>query len=59
MADYRRVYDTRHLQADCQEPGSAPACMQKCSSGLDRRHYNKFSHIISIAVAEDYNGTAN
>jgi len=20
---YRRVYDSRHLQADCQEPGSA------------------------------------
>jgi len=24
MAAYRRVYDLRHLQADCQEPGSAP-----------------------------------
>jgi len=24
MATYRRVYDSRHLQADCQEPGSAP-----------------------------------
>ena len=24
MADYRRVYDSRNLQADCQEPGSAP-----------------------------------
>jgi len=22
-AAYRRVYDSRHLQADCQEPGSA------------------------------------
>jgi len=21
---YRRVYDSRHLQADCKEPGSAP-----------------------------------
>jgi len=21
---HRRVYDSRHLQADCQEPGSAP-----------------------------------
>ena len=21
---YRRVYDSSHLQADCQEPGSAP-----------------------------------
>jgi len=24
MAAYRRVYDSHHLQADCQEPGSAP-----------------------------------
>jgi len=24
MAAYRRVYDSRHLQDDCQEPGSAP-----------------------------------
>jgi len=24
MAAYFRVYDSRHLQADCQEPGSAP-----------------------------------
>jgi len=24
MAAYRRVYDSRHLQADCQEPGLVP-----------------------------------
>jgi len=24
MEAYRRVYDSRHLQVDCQEPGSAP-----------------------------------
>jgi len=24
MAAYHRVYDSRHLQADCQEPGSTP-----------------------------------
>jgi len=24
MAAYRRVHDSRHLQADCQEPGLAP-----------------------------------
>ena len=24
IAAYRRVYDSRHMQADCQEPGSAP-----------------------------------
>jgi len=24
MAAHRRVYDSRHLQADCRAPGSAP-----------------------------------
>ena len=24
MAAYRRIYESRHLQADCQEQGSAP-----------------------------------
>ena len=24
MAAYRRVYDSHHLQAECQEPGTAP-----------------------------------
>jgi len=24
MAAYRRLYDSRHRHADCQEPGSAP-----------------------------------
>ena len=24
MAAYRRVYDSRHLHANCQEPGSGP-----------------------------------
>jgi len=24
MATYRRVYDSRHSQADCKEPGTAP-----------------------------------
>jgi len=24
MAAFRRVYDSRHLQADCQESGTAP-----------------------------------
>ena len=28
MAAYRRVYDSRHLQADCQEPGSAPEALR-------------------------------
>jgi len=32
MAAYRRVYDSRHLQANCQEPGSAPEPYARQSS---------------------------
>jgi len=32
MAAYRRVYDSRHLQADCREPGSAPEPYARQSS---------------------------
>ena len=32
MAAYRRVYDSRHVQADCQEPGSAPEPYARLSS---------------------------
>ena len=34
MATYRQVYDSRHLQADCPEPGSATeTCAQQSSMG--------------------------
>jgi len=34
MAAYRRVYDSRYLQADCQEPGSAAEpCARQSSMG--------------------------
>jgi len=32
MAAYRRVYDSCHLQVDCQEPGSAPELYARQSS---------------------------
>jgi len=32
MTAYSRVYDSRHLQADCQEPGSAPEPYARQSS---------------------------
>jgi len=32
MVAYRRVYDSRHLEADCQEPGSAPEPYAQYSS---------------------------
>jgi len=36
MAAYRRVYDSRHLQADCQEPGSVPFVHVTYDGGLVR-----------------------
>jgi len=32
MAAYRHVYDSRHLQADCQEPGLDPEPYARYSS---------------------------
>ena len=32
MATYRWVFDSRYLQADCQEPGSAPEPYARKSS---------------------------
>jgi len=32
VAAYRRVYDSRHIQADCEEPGSAPEPYARQSS---------------------------
>ena len=32
MVAFRRVYDSRQLQADCQEPGSAPEPYARQSS---------------------------
>ena len=32
MSACRRVYDSRHVQADCQEPGSAPEPYARQSS---------------------------
>ena len=32
MAAYHRVCDSHHLQADCQEPGSAPESYARQSS---------------------------
>ena len=39
MAAYRRVYDSRYLQADCQEPGSAPEPYARQSSMGSLYHF--------------------
>ena len=37
MAACRRVYDSRHMQADCQEPGSAPGTLFVATTEPRRR----------------------
>jgi len=43
MAAYRRVYDSRHLQADCQKPGLAPELYAPQSS-------MGYNYIISVTL---------
>ena len=45
MATYRRVYDSRDLQADCQEPGSAPEYPT-----LGNRVWATFSFLVYVQV---------
>ena len=44
MAAYHRVYDSRHLQADCQEPGSAPVPYARSSMGYLYLFYTHLWH---------------
>ena len=63
MAAQRRVYDSRHLQADCQEPGSAPEPYTRQSSmGYTFTFYynyckklNSLKHLVRTTVAESHN----
>ena len=56
MAAYRRVYDLRHLLADCQEPGSAPVPYARYSSMgyLYLYHFNQLLKIVSEALLLTY-----
>ena len=42
MAAYSRVYDSRHLQADCQELGSAETLRSVIEYGLPLPFYGSF-----------------
>ena len=54
MAAYRRVYDSRHLQADCQEPGSAPEPYARQSSmGFFYRFIRCFTVPVSAVSATE------
>ena len=59
MAAYRRVYDSRHLQADCQEPGSAPEpYAQQSSTGYLYLFYAIADQVyrfpLTFRLAENY-----
>ena len=49
MAAYRRVYDSRHLQADHQEPGSAPEPYARQSS---MGHLYLFTDLCVVQVGQ-------
>ena len=53
MAAYRRVYDSRHLQADCQEPGSAPEPYARQSS-MGYFFHGRERSIVCAKVAKTY-----
>jgi len=54
MAAYRRAYDSRHLQADCQEPVSAPEPNAWQSSMGDLYLYLMQSNLHKIFVHVTY-----
>jgi len=55
MAAYRRVYDSRHLQADCQEPGSAPEPYARQSSmGYPFIEMNSLHGLSDLDVVSTY-----
>jgi len=47
MAAYRRVYDSRHVQADCPEPGSGP------EPTLGNRVWATFTFLVSLQYDTD------
>ena len=50
MAAYRRVYDSRHLQADCQEPGSAPE-LYALQSSMDYLYFFLLAHAQTFHIS--------
>jgi len=50
MAAYRRVYDSHHLQVDCQEPGSAP------EPTLSKRVWATFTFLDCLFQAQHASG---
>ena len=50
MAAYHRVYDSRHLQADCQGPGSAPEPYARQSS-MGYLFYSSSGNFLDIDVS--------
>ena len=58
MAAYRRVYDSRHLQTDCQAPGSAPEPYARQSSRVRAGYLYLFNVCCDTAPNGDVSGDA-
>jgi len=56
MAAYRWVYDSRHLQADCQEQGSVPEPFARQSS---MGYLFIFMHSLSAKSTQVAGGESN
>ena len=50
MAAYRQVYDSHHLQADCQEPGSAPGPYARCRVWATFTFFKSRQNVLSGVV---------
>ena len=50
MAAYRQVYDTRHLQADCQEPRSTPDPMLGYRVGATIAFFSGSCHVFRMLL---------
>jgi len=53
MAAYRPVYDSHHLQADCQEPGSAPnpALGNRVWATFFKRCHDPNDHVSGVFIS--------
>jgi len=55
MTAYRRVYDSRHMHANCQEPGSAPEpCARQSSMGYFYLSNSTVCYCSSLALLMYY-----
>jgi len=60
MAAYRRVYDSRHLQADCKEPGTPRSVIEyRLPLPFLPATFATGSHFFRCALCEAYSASAD